>query len=65
MTLDGQPWFAVEAKLQATGVEPALIYFRDHLAIPQTYQVTLEGDRDFVEKGVHVVPVHRFLGALV
>jgi hypothetical protein len=35
------------------------------LAIPWTYQVTLEGERDFAEDGVRVLSAHRFLGALV
>ncbi|MGH9381872.1 MAG: hypothetical protein ACRD2Z_14840 [Thermoanaerobaculia bacterium] len=64
VTLDEKPWFAVEAKLRATRIDPALAYFRDRLAIPSTFQVTLEGDADFVEQGVHVLPAHRFLGAV-
>ena len=65
VTFHGKPWFAVEAKLQASRVDPSLLYFRDRLAIPWTYQVTLEGERDFVEDGIRVVSAHRFLGALV
>jgi len=41
------------------------VYFRDRLKIPWSYQVTLEGDRDFVEDGVRVCPASRFLAALV
>jgi hypothetical protein len=29
------------------------------------WQVTLEGERDFVQVGVRVLPAHRFLDALV
>lgn len=65
VTASGKPWFAVEVKLQATQVEPALLFYRERLAIPWVYQVTLEGERDFVEKGVRVLPAHRFFGALV
>lgn len=65
VTLDRKPWFAVEAKLSAGGVDPVVLYFRDRLAIPYTYQVTLDGQRDFVEQGVRVLPAHRFFGALV
>lgn len=46
-------------------VTHAVLYFRDRLAIPYTYQVTLDGQRDFVEQGVRVLPAHRFFGALV
>jgi predicted AAA+ superfamily ATPase len=65
VTHDGEPWFAVEAKLQASTIDPAVYYFRDRLKIPWTYQVTLEGDRDFVKNGVRCLPAHRFLAALI
>lgn len=65
VTVDAQPWFAVEAKLSATRVDPALGYFRERLKIPWSYQMTLEGERDFVQDGVRVLPAHRFLSALV
>jgi hypothetical protein len=64
VTFKGRPWFAVEAKLAATRVDPAIVYFRDRLDIPWTYQVTLEGDHDFVENGVRVLPARTFLSAL-
>lgn len=65
VTSDRKAWFAVEAKLSETRVDPALRHFRDRLGIPFCYQVTLEGTRDFVEDGVRVVPANRFLAALV
>ncbi|MDH3227533.1 MAG: DUF4143 domain-containing protein [Thermoleophilia bacterium] len=65
VTLDRRPWLAVEAKLTSNRVDPAVIYFRDRLEIPWAYQVTLEGERDFVEEGVRVLPARRFLAALV
>jgi hypothetical protein len=65
VTHRNKPWFAVEVKMSATRVEPSLVYFRDRLAIPWVYQVTLEGTRDFVEDGVRVLPAARFLAALV
>jgi len=65
VTHKGRPWFAVEAKLAATRVDPALVYFRDRLKLPWAYQVTLEGERDFVEDGVRVLPAATFLSALV
>lgn len=64
VTHKGRPWFAVEAKLSAIEVDPSLRYFRDRLKIPWAYQVTFEGERDFVEDGVRVCPASRFLAAL-
>jgi predicted AAA+ superfamily ATPase len=65
VTAGRRPWFAVEVKLAETEVAPALVHFRDRLAIPWAYQVTLEGPRDFVENGVRVLPAARFLSHLV
>jgi len=65
VTHKGRPWFAVEAKLSATEVDPALRYFRDRLKIPWAYQVTFEDEHDFVEADVRVCPASRFLAALV
>ena len=65
VTLDRKPWFAVEAKLTGTAIDPNLSYFRDRLRIPWTYQVTLEGGRDLVQNGIRCLPAHHFLGALV
>ncbi len=65
VTADRKPWFAVEAKLSETRVDPALTYFGERLAIPWLYQLTLSETRDFVEHGVRVLPASRFLAALV
>ncbi len=65
VTYKRKPWFAVEVKLSATEPDPSLTYFRDRLAIPWVYQVTLEDQRDYVENGVRVLPASRFLAALV
>lgn len=65
VTADRKPWFAVEAKLSETRIDPALAYFRDRLEIPWVFQVVLEGRRDFVEAGVRCVPARQFFAALV
>ncbi len=65
VTVARKPWFAVEVKLRETRVDQALAHFRERLAIPWTFQVVLEGTRDFVEDGVRVLPAGRFLAALV
>jgi uncharacterized protein len=65
VTIGRRPWFAVEAKLTETAIDPSIVYFRDRLRIPFTYQVVLHGERDFVENGVRCLPASRFLTALV
>jgi hypothetical protein len=65
VTASRKPWFAVETKLQETCPDPALVLFKERLAIPWVYQVTLEGEHDFVEKGVRVLTAARFLASLV
>jgi hypothetical protein len=60
-----KPWFAVETKLRETRIDPALVYYRERLRIPWTYQVTLTGGRDFVDEGVRCVPARRLFGSLV
>lgn len=65
VTVDRQPWFAVEARLSATPIEPSLAYFLNCLRIPWAYQVVLEGKRDFVQHGIRCVPARQFPGALV
>lgn len=65
VSVDRKPWFAVEVKLAETRPDPSLVYFRERLQIPWTFQVVLEGERDFVEDGVRCLPARRFLGGLV
>lgn len=65
VTIGGKPWFAVEAKVSATDLDPALTYYRDRLKIPWTYQVVLEGRRDFVQNGIRCLPAGKFLSALI
>jgi len=65
VTLTGKPWFAVEAKVSDTAIDPSLVYFRDRLKIPFAYQVVLESPRDFVEQGVRCVPAAAFLSGLI
>lgn len=64
VTLDRRPWFAVEAKLAATKIDPSLRYFRDRLAIPFAYQVVRDGASDFVERGIRCLPAAQFLASL-
>jgi len=64
VTVNRKPWFCVEAKVAATRIDPAIPYFRDRVDIPWSYQVTLEGNKDFVQDGIRCLPAHRFLAAL-
>ena len=65
VTLDRKPWFAVEAKLTETAVDPSLVYFRERLKIPFVYQVVLGAARDVVQDGVRCLPAAKFLSALI
>ncbi len=65
VTHNRKPWFAVEVKLSETAIDRSLLYFRDRLRIPFTYQVVLQGTRDFVEDGVRCLPAATFLSGLV
>ena len=65
VTSGKKPWFAVEAKLSASGVDPSLVYFRERLKIPWVYQVVMQETRDVEEDGVRSLPARQFLGALV
>ena len=65
VTIKGRPWLAVEVKVSETAVDPSLVYFRDRLRIPYAYQVVLDARRDFVERGIRVVPAHAFLAGLM
>jgi len=65
VTFERKPWFAVEAKLAETTIDPSLRYFRDRLRIPWVYQVVFEAARDVEDEGVRCVPAGQFLEALV
>jgi predicted AAA+ superfamily ATPase len=65
VTSGKKPWFAVEAKLNASGVDPSLVYFRKRLKIPWVYQVVMQGGRDVEDNGVRSLPARQFLGSLV
>jgi predicted AAA+ superfamily ATPase len=64
VTIAREPWFAVEAKVSERRIDPAIRYFQERLKIPWSFQVVLEGDREFEEEGVHCLPARTFLAAL-
>lgn len=59
-----RPWFAVEAKLAETAVDPSLRHLGRRLGVPWLYQVVMDGSCDFVEDGVRCLSADRFLSAL-
>ncbi len=65
VTFEGRPWFAVEVKTKDTKLSGPLHYFKEKLAIPYCYQVTYDSDDDFMKGGIRIMPVSRFLGALI
>ena len=64
VTVKRKPWFAVEAKLSDTSLDPSLAHFRARLALPFTYQVVLDSTRDFLADGTRCLPAAKFLAAL-
>ncbi len=65
VTIDGKPWFAVEAKLNETDLCPHLPYFKDRLSIPYVYQVVKKPATDRLEKGIRIISAGKFLAGLI
>jgi hypothetical protein len=65
VTIDKKPWFAVEAKVNDTSASPHLVYFKEKLKIPFSYQVVKQSGVDSFTKGVRVVSADRFLSGLI
>lgn len=64
VTIDGKPWFAVEAKLDDTSLSPHLLYFKERLSIPFVYQVVKPEAVDRIERGARIISAGRFLAGL-
>lgn len=65
VTINGKPWFAVEAKLQDASLSPHLLYFRERLSIPYVYQVVKTNNIDKLEKRVRIISAGKFLSGLI
>lgn len=65
VTIDGRPWFAVEAKLNDTSLSPHLIYFKERLSIPYVYQVVKKNAVDRLDKGARMISAGKFLSGLM
>jgi hypothetical protein len=64
VTIGRKPWFAVEAKLSEQDLSPALLYYKERLEIPQSFQVIKSPGVHRIREGVHIVSAHRFLESL-
>lgn len=65
VVVEGKPWFAVEAKWRDHSLSKNLIYFKKKLNIPFAYQITGEGEDDFLKDDVRILPAAKFLRALI
>ena len=65
LTVDGKPWFAVEAKLNDMNVSPHLFYFRERVNIPFCYQVIKKSGIDTLVNGVRILSADKFLAGLI
>lgn len=65
VTIGGKPWFAVEAKLKDAGISPHLLYFKERLSIPYSYQVVKKTAVDKIEKGARIISAGKFLSGLI
>jgi hypothetical protein len=65
VTVDEKPWFSVEVKSQSEQLASNLLYFRDRLAIPFSYQLVKKQGVDKISSGVRILSADKFLAALV
>ncbi len=65
VTVDGKPWFCVEAKTSFKRIPVSLIYFKERLKIPFTYEVVKEENIDFLKDNIRVISASKFLTAFI
>ena len=65
VTVDEKPWFSVEVKTQDDNASSNLIYFKDKLKIPFSYQVIKKKGIDLFSGSVRVISADTFLAALI
>lgn len=65
VTVNKQPWFAVEVKSSDLKPAKSLLYFQKKIKIPYLYQVVDTPDVDFEINNIRVMSVDRFLAGLV
>jgi len=65
VTCDNKPWFSVEVKNTDTSISKNLYYFKKKLSIPFSYQVVKKCRKEYIQKGVRVMPADKFLTGLI
>lgn len=65
VTVDRQPWFAVEVKSATDRLSKDLRYFGQRLNIPFLYQVGDNEDIDVFEEGIRRMGIPQFLSGLI
>jgi hypothetical protein len=66
VTQDGKPTLLVECKSSDREISPALRYLKQRYPAAQAWQVSAEGNRDYLSpEGIHVAPALALLATLV
>lgn len=65
LTLNQEPWLAVEVKTKETKLSGNLVYFKEKLGIPYCYQIVHHSMDDFIKGGIRVMPIEKFLTAFI
>jgi len=65
VTVNEQPWFAVEVKLGDETPSKNLDYFKQRLDIPFLYQVLAKKGIHRFKNGIHILSADRFLAGLI
>lgn len=65
VTYNLKPWFAVEVKNTKKELSKYLKYFTQKLSIPFSYQIINNFDEDYMKDRIRVMPLDKFLSALV
>jgi predicted AAA+ superfamily ATPase len=65
LTLNQEPWIAIEVKTKETKLSGSLVYFKEKLGVPYCYQIVHRCMDEFIKGGIRVMPVEKFLTALI
>jgi len=65
ITVDKKPWFAVEVKSSDQKLSKNLLYYKQKLNIPFSYQLVETRDVDFIQDNIRIMSVDKFLSGLV
>lgn len=65
VAVNNKPWFAVEVKLSDTAPSKNLIYYKERLNIPFSYQVIKKENVDIMKDDIRIISAGKFLSGLV